>query len=207
MQREGSHLYAIGPLAYELGLVAAQQFDIRALCRPVMERLAAESTEAVYFVQRSGPEAVCIDVIEGCGTARILTLQPGSRRPLGLGAGGLAILSGLPSEEREEILLSVAGVIERYWRIPEEEIRHSMKEMRGTGFAVIRNTITPGVTAIGRSFRNSLNQVFGALTIAGLSGRMSVRRLQSLRQSLERATASVEKVLRSHQWSRYSTTA
>jgi DNA-binding IclR family transcriptional regulator len=170
-----------------------------------MDRLASESGEAVYFVQRSGSEAVCIDVIESQGSARILTLQPGSRRPLGLGAGGLAILAGLPPYEREEVLSSVAGTIERHWRVPEESIRQSIKEVRTTGYAVIRNTVTPGVSAIGRSFKDSLHQVFGALTVAGLSGRLTSRRMGSLRQHLDRAITSMESVLHSPTWTQYST--
>src|SRR5438876_9925277 len=78
MQLEASRLYAIGPLAYELGLVAAQQFDIRELCRPAMERLAAASAETVYLVQRSGVEAVCIVLLQGPTAVRVVTLQIGS---------------------------------------------------------------------------------------------------------------------------------
>lgn len=57
MQLEGENRYVLGPLAYQLGLVAAQQFEIRALCRPATERLAEESSETIYLLQRSLDEA------------------------------------------------------------------------------------------------------------------------------------------------------
>ncbi len=202
MQLEGERRYAIGPLAYELGLVAAQQFDIRALCRPAMERLAAESSETVYLLQRSGHEAVCLDLQQGPTTVRVVTLQIGSRRPLGLGAGGLAILAALPADEAAEVFAAVSPQIERDWRFPAPLLQQSLDEARAQGWALIRNRITPGVTAVGQSFNDSLGQVFGAVTVAGLNARMGDTRRAQLRQRLQWAAQTIEKALRAHQWAR-----
>lgn len=204
MQLEDRRAYVIGPLAYELGLVAAQQFDIRELCRPALEHLAAESAETVYLVQRSGMEAVCIDFQQGPGTLRVSTLQTGSRRPLGLGAGGLAILAAMNPEEIDEVLSVVMGTIEKEWRFPQAELQESLRKAQVQGYAVIQNRITPGVTAFGRSFKDSLGQVFGAVTVAGLNTRMTPLRITMLRTGLDNAAAAIEKALRSHQWARHS---
>lgn len=204
MQIDNRQAYVLGPLAYELGLVAAQQFDIRELCRPSMERLATESFETVYLIQRSGMEAVCIDFLQGPGTLRVVTLQTGSRRPLGLGAGGLAILAAMPEDEAETVLHHVMDAIETEWRFPPAELRRSLQLARTQGYAVIRNRITPGVTAFGRSFRDSLGQVLGAVTVAGLNSRMSASRIEMLHHGLEKATAAIEKALRSHHWARHA---
>lgn len=203
MQLDDRQAYVIGPLAYELGLVAAQQFDIRQLCRPAMERLAAESAETVYLVQRSGMEAVCIDFEQGPGTLRVVTLQMGSRRPLGLGAGGLAILAAMPPDEIEEVLAVVMGSIEKEWRFTPQELRASLQEAQAQGYAVIKNRITPGVTAFGMSFKDSLGQVFGAVTVAGLNNRLTPARITALRQGLRQAVQGIERALRSHQWARH----
>lgn len=204
MQLEGEKRYAIGPLAYELGLVAAQQFDIRELCRPAMERLAAESSETVYLLQRSGQEAVCLELQQGPTTVRVVTLQIGSRRPLGLGAGGLAILAALPKEEGDEIFDAVSPVIERDWRFPAPLLRQSLEQARAQGWASISNRITPGVTAIGKSFGDSLGQVFGAVTVAGLNPRMTPERIEMHITRLRSAARSIERALRGHQWARYA---
>lgn len=205
MQLEGSRRYVIGPLAYELGLVASQQFDIRQLCRPSMAQLAEQSSEAVYLIQRSGNEAVCVDLWQGPTAVRVITLQIGSRRPLGLGAGGLAILSALPDDECEEVLSSVISEIERDWRFPEADLRASLQSARTQGYALIRNRVTAGVTAIGKSFDDSLGRPFGAVTIAGLNARLTDERVATLRHCLDAAALGIEKALRSHQWARHAT--
>lgn len=203
MQLEERRAYVIGPLAYELGLVAAQQFDIRELCRPAMERLATDSTETVYLIQRSGFEAVCIDFFQGPGTLRVVTLQTGSRRPLGLGAGGLAILAALDQKESDEVLSVVMGSIETEWRFSETELRESLIKARAQGYAMIANRITAGVTAFGKPFRDGLGQVFGAVTVAGLNSRMTPKRIDLLHAGLTNAAATIEKALRGHHWTRY----
>jgi DNA-binding IclR family transcriptional regulator len=204
VQLEASRRYAIGPLAYELGLSAAQQFDVRQVCRPSMKQLATNAAETVYLVQRSGLEAVCIDLVQGPSAVRVVTLQMGSRRPLGLGAGGLAILAGLPSDEGEDVFAQVTGPISAEWRFSEQDLRESMEWARTHRHAIIRNRITPGVTAVGKSFRDSLGQVFGAVTVAGLNARMTDARIASLLDQLGQATRTIERALRGHQWARYS---
>lgn len=204
MQIDGSARYVIGPLAYELGLVAAHQFDIRELCQPAMERLALEAADTVYLVQRSGTEAVCVDLRQGPTAMRVTALQIGSRRPLGLGAGGLAILAAMPEDEAREVLASVAGTIENEWHFPEATLKESLQAARARGLAVIENRINPGVTAIGRSFRDSLGHVFGAITVAGSSARLTKVRTAAIEGSLREAAQTIERALRGHQWARYA---
>jgi len=62
----------------------------------LLRAFAEEVGDTVYLVVRSGMEAVCLERIEGPSPVRVLTLDSGSRRPLGLGAGGLAILPRYP---------------------------------------------------------------------------------------------------------------
>ena len=207
MQIEGHARYVIGPLAYELGLVAAHQFDIRQLCQPAMERLARDAADTVYLMQRSGTEAVCVDLRQGPTMMRGTALQIGSRRPLGLGAGGLAILAALPADEAEEVLAAVAAIIESEWHFPETVLRESLLAARVRGLAVIENRITAGVTAVGRSFRDSLGHVFGAITVAGPSARMTRHRTAAIEGSLRDAAQAIEKALSGYQWARYATGA
>ena len=204
VQLDDTRRYAIGPLAYELGLSAAQQFDVRQVCRQAMEKLAADCAETVYLVQRSGMEAVCIDLVPGPSTVRVVTLQVGSRRPLGLGAGGLAILAALEPEEGDEVFQRVVGSIATDWHFPAPELRESMLHARQAHYAVIRNRITPGVTALGKSFSDSLGQVLGAVTVAGVNARMSDQRIEQHVHSLQVTTRAIEKALRGQQWARYA---
>ncbi|MES2184591.1 MAG: IclR family transcriptional regulator [Pseudomonadota bacterium] len=200
MQIEGSRRYALGPLAYEIGLAAAQQFDMRSLFSPVLAELASQARETIYLILRSGDEAVCVDIVEGPSAVRVVKLQIGSRRPLGLGAGGLAILAALTPDESERVLRNVTAPIQREWHLSEAFLRKSLSSTQRDGYALIRNRITPGVTAVGRSFSDGLGRVLGAVSIAAVNDRMGPRALAGLQAPLSRTCASLEASLRGRSW-------
>ncbi|HEY2255828.1 MAG TPA: IclR family transcriptional regulator [Variovorax sp.] len=203
IQIEDTRRYALGPLAFELGLAAAQRYDLRGMFRPTLERLAAEAADTAYVHIRSGYEAVCLDMVEGPSAIRVVPLRIGSRRPLGLGAGGLAILAQLEEDEAQDILAQVAPYIEREWNFPEEALRASVDESRRNGFALICNRVVPGVTAIGVTYRDSMGRVSGALTIAAPNERMGPARIAVTNRLLTHAVKDAERAWREgHAYSR-----
>ena len=197
IQLEDTRGYALGPLTFELGLAAAQRFDARNVFRPILERLAAESGDTAYVHMRSGFEAVCLEMVEGTSAIRVVPLRIGSRRPLGLGAGGLAILAALGDAERHDVLSHVVPYIEREWKFAQRSTRASVTETRRHGYSLIRNRVTPGVTAMGVSYTDSLGRVAGALTIASINERMNASRIAVLHLLLKHAAKEVEQSMRS----------
>jgi len=194
-QIEGTRRYALGPLAFELGLAASTQFDIRSHCRPTLGRLAEHVDDTVYLTTRSGLEAVCADRFEGRAPIRVLELEVGSRRPLGLGAGGLAILAAFDPEESDEL-------IERLMRGPEfapggrATLVAAVLETRSRGYALVHDRVTRGVTAVGVPVRNSLRVPVAAISVAAIHERMSTAKVRQLATLLRIATAEIERSLR-----------
>jgi len=195
-QLEGTRCYALGPLAFEIGLAAAQQHDQRSRYRPVLERLALDAGDTAYCILRSGNEAVCADMVEGPSPIRVVPLAIGSRRPLGLGAGGLAILAGLPAAEGESVLRTVLPQIERDWPQADAALRKSIEEARREGHAFIRNRVFSGISAIGMSFSDASGRTVGALSVASVNSRLTAARLGVLANLIRRAVKDVERARR-----------
>lgn len=196
-QIEATRGYALGPLAFELGLAAAQRFDMRGMFHATVERLAMEAGDTAHIHLRSGFEMVCLDLVEGPSPIRVVPLRVGSRRPLGLGAGGLAILAALDEAEREEVLGVVTPTITRDWKFSETLLRSSIAQTRTQGYALIRNRVTPGVTAIGVAYRDSVGRITGALSIASVNERMTGSRVTVMFRLLKHAVREVEASARS----------
>ncbi|MBI2771961.1 MAG: IclR family transcriptional regulator [Burkholderiales bacterium] len=188
--------YRLGPLAFELGLAGSALHDIRDLCQEPMAGLAFETEDTVYLVARSGFEAVCMHRIEGSFPIRTLVLQVGSRRPLGVGAGGLAILSAIEPGERDRIIARVAPALKAYGKLSARALAEAGLQACDSGVAVIRDVVTLGVTGVGVAFSSPAGQPIGALSVAALSQRMTPRRVQRIAQSLKAACAEVERKLR-----------
>lgn len=194
LQLASTRRYTLGVLAFELGLAASAQFDIRPICRPVLAALAETVDDTVYLIGRSGFEAVCLDRYEGQSPIRVLEIDVGSRRPLGLGAGGLAILSIADDEELSEVLGRIA---EDPGFLPNrtEDVRASVLEARKRGYAVVHDRVTRGVSAVGMAVRNSLGAAVASVTVAAIHERMKPARIKLLASELKHAAAAIERRL------------
>lgn len=190
-QIEATRRYALGALAFEIGLAAADQFDIRSHCAPIMRGIAEEVGDTVYLILRSGSEAVCLDRCEGPSPIRVLTLSVGSRRPLGLGAGGLALLSALPDEERLPMLQAVAPRTLEIASVGEAELLEAVTATRKEGFAYVTSRVTLGVSAVGVPIRDGLGRPFAAVSIAAIHARMPRDRAASLAALLQHKARAI----------------
>lgn len=191
-----THRYKLGPLAFELGIAGSTMYDIRDLCEPAMARLAQATEDTVYLVIRSGFEAVCMHRREGSFPIRTLVLEVGSRRPLGVGAGGLAILAAIPKDEQTEIIARVAPHLPMFGKLTEAALAEACDQTRESGIAVIQNRVSLGVTAVGVHFRDSMGQAIGAISVAALTQRMTASRIRSISGSLRLAADEIERSLR-----------
>lgn len=191
-----THRYRLGSLAFELGMAGSTMYDVRDLCEPAMAELERATEDTVYLVLRSGFEAVCMHRCEGSFPIRTLVLEVGSRRPLGVGAGGLAILAAIASEERDEIIARVAPALPLFGMLTENALRDACTQTAASGVAVIQNRVSLGVTAVGAHFCDSMGQPMGAISVAALTQRMAPARVRNIAERVRLAARQVELCLR-----------
>jgi DNA-binding IclR family transcriptional regulator len=193
---QDTRYYRLGPLTFELGLAGSTMFDIRDLCATDMQALAESTGDTIYLVARSGFDAVCVHRLEGSFPIRTLTLDVGSRRPLGVGAGGLAILSMIADPERGEVIQRVAPYLKAYGGLTESSLGNACTKTRSFGASVVQDTVNLGVSAVGKAFRDTMGQPIAALSVAAMSQRMTAVRIRQIAAELELACKNVEQALR-----------
>ena len=151
--------------------------------------------DTVYLVMRSGFDAVCMHRREGDYPVRALVLEVGSRRPLGVGAGGLAILSAMDIDERDEVIRRVEPSLSAFGDLTAQKLVQACNQATKQGAAIIQNRVTLGVKAVGLPFRDSMGQPTGALSVAALSQRLTEARIQVVIELLQKSVKDVEKRL------------
>ncbi|MEI7445526.1 MAG: IclR family transcriptional regulator [Burkholderiales bacterium] len=201
---EATKRYRLGEAAMMMGLAAQGRDHLRDRARPWLMRLAALCGDTVILSVRSGAEALCVDREFGSYPIRANYLDVGSRRPLGVGAGSLALLAWLPDAEVDAVLADAMPVIAaRYPRIDEAMLRAKVVESRRQGFALLLDVVVERMGGIGMPILGTDGRPIGALSIAALNERLTDRLdvlVASLREAAEALSPNppAQAALRTH---------
>jgi len=193
MHDAATHHYLLGPLIFELGLASSPQFNLCDICRPSLQRIADKTGDTVFLSVRSGYDSVCIDRKEGAFPIKALTLEVGARRPLGVGAGGLALMLLLSDEAIDEITRANAARLHSFNKLTVPALQKALKRSQQLGYALNDTHITAGATTLGLPIVNRYGHPFAALSIAAISSRMSPRRQAELVAILRAEVALIER--------------
>ena len=168
--------YSLGNEVFILAAALRDRDDLRARARPSLVRLAAMSEDSVLLSVRSGgSESVCVDKEVGSFPIRANYLDIGSRRPLGMGAGAMALLAWQSQAEIEAILPLVEQRLPLFPKVSMSWLKNEIDRSRERGYSVFLNMLVDRMGAIGVPIFGADGRPVAALSIAALSDRISSR--------------------------------
>ena len=176
VSRDPARRYALGPVAYELGLASAARFDPRAVCAPHLQRICDRTGDAVFLSVRSGYDTACVDRRDGPVTLKALVVEVGARRSLVSTAGGIAVLIATPPDERRRIVQACMTRLRRAEAAHRDGILRMLRRSESAGYGLNCDDITPGISAIAVAIRSGAGAPVGAITVASTSQRFDERR-------------------------------
>ncbi len=160
-------------------------------------RLAQQSGDTVFLMACDGAETVCVGRNSGSFPIKTLTIDIGTRRPLGVGAGGIAVLAAMAPDESVRALQSVASALPAYPLTSAEVIQRSVEQARRHGYAVSDGHVATGVRAIAVALTDPRGVPVGSIGIASIRSRMMPDRIRTLVPLLEEERAVMERQLAS----------
>src|SRR5690606_37894527 len=128
--------------------------------------------DMVFLVVRSGHESVCLNRIAGNFPIQTMTRTEGDRHPLGVGAGGLAILAALSDEDVQVVAKAVGHRLDRYG-LSESLLHRAVAATRERGIAVDEGSAALDVTALGHVIRERSQAPVAAVFVASIRSRMT----------------------------------
>ncbi len=185
---ERTKCYFLGMRMFGWSVTAGNRFGLRAM-GPALDRLAENTQDTVYLKVRSGPDAFCLDRREGNSPIKILPLHVGERRPLGIGAGSLAILAFMPDSDIEQ-LLPLRRAERLQFGVDDQELRRMISLAREQGFASIDGMLADKYSAVGVPLIDGDGAPIAAISIAALSDRLSGARRKDVVRSLKAEAAT-----------------
>lgn len=140
--------YQLGPGVLALGYSMIAGLEVRQRARPLMEDLAAAANVTVGIGARDRLSLVYLDCCKGAETVT-LSLNVGSRVPLGTTAMGRAVMASLPEGEREYLLRAMRERDPDGFQKVAKGIEKGIRELETQGFCTSFGDWRSDVNAVG----------------------------------------------------------
>lgn len=189
-----SKKFFLGPLALALGVAAQHQLDLKQMFAPSARRLAEATGDTCFVMLRSGTDAVCIDRCLGSFPIKTLTVEVGTKRPLGIGAGSLAILAAMRETEIDDLMRANDKALPGYGQ-SSASIAKAVRMTQKVGYVAAPVHGLEQVIAIGLPILDRADNPIAALSIAAIAERMSAKRRVELLTLLRMETDHLHEAL------------
>jgi DNA-binding IclR family transcriptional regulator len=180
---------------YRLGLKlaglarSAAHTDIAALAARGLDRLAETSQDTVFLSVPEGAASICIARRVGDFPIQTLTLNTGDRRPLGVGAGALALYCALDAPQRDAICRVNRNWLAEYG-FTQAMLKAEHAAFAKNGYSINQGKVVPGMSAVALPVLARNGQPVAAIAIGAISERMTRERIETLLlPALRRETA------------------
>ncbi len=167
--------YRLGRKLSDLARLS-ERADIAALAAHSCERLAELSNDTVFLSVPEGPLSICVLRRTGAFPVRTLTLDQGDARPLGVGAGSLALYCAMDPARRHAACRVNRGWLAEYG-IDEVSLEADVAAFRNRGFALNRGRVVEGTSAVAVPVQTRNGELVAALAIGAIDTRMTDKRL------------------------------
>ena len=183
--------YALGFRPLTLALAAVDRYGLHRLAAPMLQRVTDLTEDTAYLSVRSGMESVCVSRYEGSFPVKTLTLSVGARRPLGVGAGSLAILAFQDQPVVERMLSQTMEARTRYG-LDDERLQTLVHQAKEQGYTLNDGMLVSGMSAIGVPIYSSAGMPVAAVSVAAISTRLQGPRRLYVAELLKEVAREIE---------------
>lgn len=183
-QGEQGKRYLLGHYCRQLASAAESQAPIQEIYGPLLEDIAQTTGDATFLVVQSGFDTLCIARAIGTYMIQALAVSVGHRQPIGVGAGGLAMLAQMPVRDAQALIRANRERLPGYRNLTMAALSAMVAQARADGFAVIGNHAVAGVVGVGVALRDGAGNIVGGVSVASIKARMGRERQQQIAQQM-----------------------
>lgn len=168
--------YYLGPYCQQLGEILQSHSALAVQYSPLLKQISARTEDASFLVIIQDLDTLCIAREAGTYPIQALAIPVGNRQPIGVGAGGLALLSDLDDEAAERYLRANEARFLKYRSLKLSQLRTLIRKARNNGYGVIGSHAVSHVIGVGVTLKNKEDEVIGGISVASLGSRMTTQR-------------------------------
>lgn len=189
--------YRIGPLALWIGMGYRVGQDLAALARPLLIRLRDATDETAGLSAATDNARVFVEEVQSRSGLRYAS-ELGKLYPLWSGSMGRVLMSRLPPERVEEVLLDRALVSEVDRPISAEQTRTLIAKVLTDGYATAFGETLAGTSSISVGVTDAAGEVVAAISLGGPETRLTRERMMEALPLLNQVAAELSEQLGSY---------
>jgi len=196
LMRTADGKYLLGSESHALGAGADEHSEIVKLAAGPVRRIAIACGDSAFLLVRSGFNSTCLIREDGAHPLKTHVLQPGTKLPLGVGAGGTAILAAMNDQEIERCIATNQACCEEHYpgNLPQQMLDR-IQECREKGYAINRGSVVDESWALAAMVRDRSGSPIAAVVIAAVQSRLQPVREAKFGPLLLKEAASLERFI------------
>lgn len=184
--------YHLGFRMLDWAASSTERYGLAPYVDSCLDQLCDKTGDTVYFTVLSGWDSVCVDRREGAYPIKTLALSIGTHRPLGVGAGSLAILATQSDDFIEQALARDAARRAQF-NITDSWLREHIAQTRTHGVSLNDGRVEAEMSGIAVPIKRRDGQGIAAFTISAINARLSGDRRSEVIELLKEQVAIVQK--------------
>jgi DNA-binding IclR family transcriptional regulator len=125
---------------------------------------------------------------------KALTIEVGTRRPLIVSAGGVAILLALPKDEARAIKARNLKQLARFGDARIRSLERMLRRSESRGFGISQADLVPGVSAFGVAICDVDGAPFASLSIVGRADEFPSSRVPHIIEALQEEARTIARL-------------
>tara|TARA_A100001391_G_scaffold197792_3_gene178524 strand:+ start:66181 stop:67029 length:849 start_codon:yes stop_codon:yes gene_type:complete len=186
-QDPNTRRYMVGPEVSLLGLSRAARVPVKSVAEPYLRHIAEQCGDSVFLTIRSGFDSICVDRKTGNYPVKVLSIEVGARRPLGVSVSGLVLMAFAEPDDCEEVLLGNEQRLVSHG-LELDLVRRRITETRSLGYAYSEVGVVPGTRALALPVFDADQQLVASVAVSAMADRLSPERLAILVPLIRRQT-------------------
>ncbi len=181
--------YRIGVGILRLAGATSARLDLVQQARPICRELAGDTGDTVNLVTLDGGAALYIDQIAGTSTLSSYNWV-GQRIPLHATSNGKVLISEIPGAQVRRLVGELTAYTDRTITSL-TSLADELADVRNRGFAVARDELDLGLTALAAPIRNAHGEVVASISVSGPTFRMNETHMAELAPRVRTAGAAI----------------
>lgn len=194
-QDPATRRYVLGIDFFTLAAAASNRFDLTEVTRAALQRLSESTGDTAVFCQRAGADIVCLDIETGGFPIKTLPMDIGSRRPLGCGAAGVAVLAALPAAEAELVLAQNLPRLTAVHGVEAAEVAAALATGQAAGHAVFPEDAQRRMVGVAVALSDRRGRPQWAIAVTSIAERLDPARQAAIAAQLRAEAQAINEAM------------